>query len=167
MLDTCIPTVIHKSHNDKNRRKVLGKLTAGYMRSFKCLSDYEKNHTLSLNGVFYVTTFRRVMQGFSSLSPNYNPVNDCTSYRAILHYGKGKNEYSSITSATFSLRSDKWCDWSPPTCWQIWWQTRTVSLCTWACARIRISCWHSKQQWKQSDYATVTHLHQAFISNST
>lgn len=46
-----------------------GKLTAGYVRSLKCLSDYEKNHTLSLCGGVHVTAFRRSRQGFSSLSP--------------------------------------------------------------------------------------------------
>lgn len=29
-----------------------GKLTAGYVRGFKCLSDCEKKHTLTLCGVF-------------------------------------------------------------------------------------------------------------------
>lgn len=64
-----------------------GKQTAGYVRS---LSDYEKNHTLSLYGGFHVTAFRRTRQGFSSLSPNYNPADDCTSYRELLHYSEGK-----------------------------------------------------------------------------
>lgn len=36
-----------------------GKLTAGYVRSHKCLSHYEKNHTLSLCGRVHVTAFRR------------------------------------------------------------------------------------------------------------
>lgn len=74
---------------------------AGYVRSLESLSDYETNHTLSLYG-FHVTALRRTRQGFSSLSPNYNPANDCTSYTV-----RGENEYSSIASDTYSFRSDE------------------------------------------------------------
>lgn len=65
-----------------------GKLTAGYVRSFRRLSDFEKNHTASLYGGFCVTAFRRTRQGFSSLSPNYNPADDCVTYRNLLRYSK-------------------------------------------------------------------------------
>ncbi len=116
-----------------------GKLTAGVKP--QSLSDYEKNHTRSLCGV-NVTAFTGSRQG-CSLSPNYNPADHCTSYRPLLHYRKGKNECSSITSDTLSFR----CDWSQPTRWQIWWQERTASLCTCIYADIIISCWHRKQQW--------------------
>lgn len=107
MLDTCIPTVMHKSHTDKTDRKSgSGKVTAGYVRSLKCLSVYMKNHTLRLHGGFHVTAFIRTRQGFGSLSPNYNPADDCTSYRVLLHYSKGENKYFSITSDTLSFRPD-------------------------------------------------------------
>lgn len=81
-----------------------GKLTAGYVRSFRRLSDFEKNHTASLYGGFCVTAFRRTRQGFSSLSPNYNPADDCVTYRNLLRYSKTGTEYSSITSDTLSFR---------------------------------------------------------------
>lgn len=105
-----------------DRKSGSGKLTAGYVRSLKCLSVYVRNCTLRDHGGFHVTAFIRTRQGFSSLSPNYNPADDCTSYRALLHYSKGGNEYFSITSDTLSFRPDERCDWSPPTRWQIWWQ---------------------------------------------
>lgn len=166
MLDTCIPTVIHKSPTDKNRQSVaqVNWQLDVWDASNACHTMRKITHGVS--GGAHVTAFRGSRQGFSSLSPNYNPADDCTSNRALLHYSKEKNEYSSITCDTFRFRSDGWRDWSPPTHWQIWWQKRTVTLCTCAFAGIRISCWHSKQQWKHFDCATANHLCQPLITNS-
>lgn len=153
LLNTCISIIIHKSHTDKTDR---GKLMDGYMRRLKCLSDYEKNHTPILYGGFYVTAFRRTRQGFSSLSPNYNPADHYISYRVLLHYSKGKklNAFLLLLPHSASgLTNDLTDPCQPP---DRGGDRRKVSLCT--CAEVWISCCHSKQHSKRTDYATVTQL---------
>lgn len=142
-----------------------GKLTAGYVRSLKCLSDYEKNHTLSLCGGVHVTAFRRSRQGFSSLSPII------TQQMTACH-----------TECCNTTVRKKWIHFHY--IWhiqpQIWWMTwlipdnpltdlvteKKLFLCTCSWAGERISCWHGKQQWKHFAEATVTHLCQALITIS-
>lgn len=97
------------------------------MRSFGCLSDFERNHTASLHGGADVTAFTRISRGgFGSLSPNYNPADDCVTYRMPSRYSNTGSERSSITSDTFSFRWRIWCDWSLPPLSKMWWQERSV-----------------------------------------
>lgn len=142
-----------------------GKLTAGYVRSLKCLSDYEKNHTPSLCGGVHVTAFRRSRQEFSSLSPIITQQMTArhTEHCTTTVRRKMNTLPLHLTHSASDLMNDV-TDPRQPT--DRSGDRKKLFLCTCSWAGERISCWHGKQQWKHFAEATVTHLCQALITIS-